>query len=248
MADARGPRQGTVSELARQGFPKRQPKKRNPSRRGILAGLLALSVTGCAGGAGRFDTGGQLPRRRSVRATPRAAKLYSARPNEPYPIPAIDISRINPRYYRQQVDYRTVEKPGTIIVDTDQRFLYLVMPAGQAMRYGIGIGRQGFAWNGRARVGNKRTWPKWFPPKEMREREPELEKYAKGMEPGLQNPLGARALYLYQGKKDTLYRLHGTSEVDSIGRAVSSGCIRLLHQDIIDLHKRVPIGAEVIVV
>ena len=116
------------------------------------------------------------------------------------------------------------------------------------MRYGIGIGRQGFSWSGRARVGDKQEWPKWFPPKEMREREPELEQYAGGMEPGLQNPLGARALYLYQGKKDTLYRLHGTSEVDSIGRAVSSGCIRLLHQDIIDLHRRVPIGAEVIVV
>lgn len=219
-----------------------------PTRRSVVVGLLALSVAGCAGGTRRFDTGGQSPYQASGGYGARAAALYGARPNEPYPIPAVDLRRIHPRYLRQRVDYYSEEAPGTIIVDTDQRFLYLVMPAGQAMRYGIGIGRQGFSWNGRARVGDKQEWPKWFPPKEMREREPELEQYAGGMEPGLQNPLGARALYLYQGKKDTLYRLHGTSEVDSIGRAVSSGCIRLLHQDIIDLHQRVPIGAEVIVV
>lgn len=225
-----------------------QSNRSTHTRRGVVTGLLALSVAGCAGGTNRFDTAGQSPYQASGRYGARAAALYGARPNEPYPIPAVDVRRINPRYLRQRVEYYSEEPPGTIIVDTDQRFLYLVMPAGEAMRYGIGIGRQGFSWNGRARVGDKQEWPKWFPPKEMREREPELEQYAGGMEPGLQNPLGARALYLYQGKKDTLYRLHGTSEVDSIGRAVSSGCIRLLHQDIIDLHRRVPIGAEVVVV
>ncbi len=212
-----------------------------PTRRAMIAGMLSLGVAGCAGSAREFQTAGNAPRSS-------ARRLYSARPTEPYPIPAVDVSQIHPRYYRQAVDYPSRERPGTVIVDTQERFLYVVQAGGTAMRYGIGIGRQGFSWNGRARVGDKQEWPKWFPPKEMREREPELEKYANGMEPGLQNPLGARAIYLYEGRKDTLYRLHGTMEVNSIGRAVSSGCIRLLNQDVIDLYERVPLEATVVVV
>ncbi len=212
-----------------------------PTRRALITGMLSLTVAGCAGSAREFQTAGSAPRSS-------ARRLYAARPAEPYPIPAVDVSQIHPRYYRQAVDYPSRERPGTVIVDTQERFLYVVQAGGTAMRYGIGIGRQGFSWNGRARVGDKQEWPKWFPPKEMREREPELEKYANGMEPGLQNPLGARAIYLYEGRKDTLYRLHGTMEVHSIGRAVSSGCIRLLNQDVIDLYERVPLEATVVVV
>ena len=115
------------------------------------------------------------------------------------------------------------------------------------MRYGVGLGREGFGWDGRARIPFKRAWPTWTPPAEMIAREPELEKYRDGMEPGLDNPLGARALYLFEGRVDTLYRLHGTQEAYSIGRAVSSGCVRLLNQDIIDLYDRVPNGTEVVV-
>ena len=121
------------------------------------------------------------------------------------------------------------------------------MPEGKAMRYGIGVGRAGFAWKGSARVAAKKPWPTWTPPKEMIEREPELEKYAKGMPPGLENPLGARALYIFQNGRDTLYRVHGSREAHTIGRAVSSGCIRLLNQDVIDLYDRVKPGAKIVV-
>ena len=115
------------------------------------------------------------------------------------------------------------------------------------MRYGVGLGREGFGWNGTATIERKAQWPTWTPPAEMIAREPELEEYRNGMPPGLGNPLGARALYLYQNGRDTLYRLHGTQEAYSIGRAVSSGCVRLLNQDIIDLHMRVPTGSRVVV-
>ncbi|WP_299482145.1 L,D-transpeptidase [uncultured Roseibium sp.] len=173
--------------------------------------------------------------------------MYRAMPEEPYPVPAVDISKIDPVYYRRQVDYSSSEPAGTIVVDTPNRFLYLTMENGKAMRYGVGIGRAGFAWGGRARIAAKRPWPKWFPPAEMIEREPKLEKYRGGMEPGLENPLGARALYIYEGNKDTLYRLHGTSATWSIGKAVSSGCVRMLHQDVIDLYNRVPNGTPIVV-
>ncbi len=137
-------------------------------------------------------------------------------------------------------------------------FLYLVLGNGYAIRYGVGLGRAGFEWSGRAEIGAKREWPKWFPPDEMVDREPKLEKYRVsydkqndvyngGMEPGITNPLGARALYLYQDGKDTLYRLHGSPEWNSIGKSVSSGCVRLMNQDILDLYDRVPMKTPVLV-
>lgn len=115
------------------------------------------------------------------------------------------------------------------------------------MRYGVGIGRAGFDWGGRARIATKKAWPTWTPPAEMIARQPDLEKYRDGMSPGLDNPLGARALYIFEGNRDTLYRLHGTAETWSIGKAVSSGCVRLLQQDVIDLYNRVPDGTPIIV-
>ncbi len=179
------------------------------------------------------------------------ALMYGPRVDEGYQLPAIPYEKIDPQYLRQIVEDPTGEQPGTVVVHTPTRFLYLVMENGQAMRYGVGIGREGFAWSGRAHVQWKQKWPKWTPPADMIARQPELAKYSPsngGMAPGLNNPLGARALYLFQGKVDTLYRLHGSPEWWSIGKAVSSGCVRLINQDIIDLYSRVPVKTPVLVV
>jgi lipoprotein-anchoring transpeptidase ErfK/SrfK len=138
----------------------------------------------------------------------------------------------------------TNEPAGTIVIDTSSRHLYLVRPGGGAIQYGIGVGRQGFTWKGVAHVGRKTEWPRWIPPKEMLQRRPDL---PEEMEGGLENPLGARALYLFQGNKDTLFRIHGTNEPDSIGKAVSSGCIRMMNADAIDLYERVKVGTRVVV-
>ncbi|MBO6813790.1 MAG: L,D-transpeptidase [Rhizobiaceae bacterium] len=172
---------------------------------------------------------------------------YGARKDGEFALPAIPVRKIDKKYLRQIVDFETKEKPGTIIVDVPERHLYLVQPGGRAVRYGVGVGKQGFAWSGNARVGWKREWPTWTPPSRMIGRRPELAKWRGGMPPGVNNPLGARALYLTKGGRDTLYRLHGTPEWWSIGKAMSSGCIRLMNQDIIDLHARVQPGAKVIV-
>ena len=136
-------------------------------------------------------------------------------------------------------------EPGTVVIDTGNRFLYLLMENGQALRYGVGVGRQGFEWSGSATIGRKAEWPDWIPPEEMREREPWLPERVAG---GLENPLGARALYLFEGSKDTLYRIHGTNQPETIGLALSSGCIRMLNEDVIDLYQRVPQGTRVVVI
>ena len=158
-----------------------------------------------------------------------------------------DDRKVKPQFRVTTVDFDGPEAPGTIVVDTGRKYLYLVEEAGKARRYGIGVGRQGFEWSGGAVIRRKAKWPRWTPPKEMVERDAEAAKWAGGMPGGPDNPLGARALYLYQGKVDTLYRIHGTSDPASIGRAVSSGCIRLLNADVVDLYERVPIGAKVVV-
>lgn len=173
--------------------------------------------------------------------------LYAAMPNEEFPIPAIDVSRIDRQFLRQEVADPTGERAGTLVVDTDNRFLYLVQEDGRALRYGIGVGREGLAWSGRGDILMKREWPRWTPTENMMRRDPSLEQYRNGMEPGLTNPLGARALYIFENGRDTLYRLHGTNEPWSIGMAMSSGCIRLFNQDIIDLYNRVPRGSQVLV-
>lgn len=182
---------------------------------------------------------------------PYYATLYGALPDERFPVPAIDLNVFNERYYRRQVQDPTGEKPGTIVVDTESFYLYLVQENGKAIRYGVGLGRSGFEWSGRAHVGWKKAWPKWTPPADMIKRQPELSKWSAangGMPPGLGNPLGARALYIFQGNKDTLYRLHGTAEIESIGKAVSSGCVRLVNHDVIDLYNRVPRNSPILVV
>lgn len=159
----------------------------------------------------------------------------------------VAVLQIDPKYLRQRVRYATEQPPGTVVVDPHAKFLYLVMTDGTALRYGIGVGREGFGWSGTAEVARKARWPRWTPPAAMIRRQPELERFRSGMEPGMDNPLGARALYLFQNGRDTLYRIHGTNEPWSIGQNVSSGCIRLLNQDVVDLFTRVPIGARVVV-
>ncbi len=150
---------------------------------------------------------------------------------------------------KEIVDFETVEKPGTIIINTSERRLYYVLGDGKAIRYGVGVGRDGFQWSGVAKVGFKREWPEWRPPAEMIQRE--LIQYGRQlpevMEGGPANPLGARALYLFQGSQDTLYRIHGTNDPRTIGHAASSGCIRMLNEEVIDLYERVDMGAKVIV-
>ena len=176
---------------------------------------------------------------------PRAS--YNAIADGGYKVPSIPQGKIADKYKRQMVSYPSKEKPGTIIVDTGARHLYFILGDGKAVRYGIGVGKEGFEWRGTARVAMKREWPTWTPPKEMIGRRPDLAKYAGGMEPGIKNPLGARAMYLYNKRGDTGYRLHGTPEWWSIGKAMSSCCIRLMNQDVIDLFNRVKVGAKVIV-
>jgi lipoprotein-anchoring transpeptidase ErfK/SrfK len=145
------------------------------------------------------------------------------------------------------IPLRTSEKPGTIIISTRKRRLFYVLPDSMAISYGVGVGRWGFTWRGVASVGRKAEWPTWTPPAEMVDRDPLAAKFANGMPGGPENPLGARAMYLYQGNQDTLYRIHGTREPWSIGLAVSSGCIRMLNEEVIDLYNRVKIGAKVVV-
>jgi lipoprotein-anchoring transpeptidase ErfK/SrfK len=188
------------------------------------------------------------PQQAVRRIDPAYMAMYAARPDEKHPLPATDISEVDPRFLRREVAYYGREEPGTIVVDTAARYLYLVREGGRAIRYGIGVGKEGLAWSGRATVGRKAEWPSWTPTASMIKREPERNaKWAAGMAGGLDNPLGARALYLYSNGADTMYRIHGTTEPWSIGQSVSSGCIRLFNQDIIDLYSRVPTGSPVVV-
>lgn len=179
------------------------------------------------------------------------ALMYGPIYNERFPVAAVDLTKINSAFLRQEVDFVTAEKPGTIIVDPGARYLYHVLPGGRATRYGVGVGKEGFAWSGTATVNSKQEWPDWYPPAEMIERRPDIKpqlvqlRSGMGVPGGLRNPIGARGLYLWQNNKDTLYRIHGTNEPHTIGQSVSSGCIRMINQDVIHLYDRVPVGTEV---
>jgi lipoprotein-anchoring transpeptidase ErfK/SrfK len=179
--------------------------------------------------------------------------MYDAILDEPFPVPRVKLSIIRPEFMRQLVNYPGVEEAGTVVIDPAAHHLFYVQGDGTAVRYGVGVGRAGFGWAGEATIRFKRAWPDWYPPPEMIERQPELQEKMQtlqsgiGMPGGPGNPLGARAMYLWQGNKDTLYRVHGTVEPWSIGKSVSSGCIRMINQDAIDLYDRVAVGARVVV-
>jgi lipoprotein-anchoring transpeptidase ErfK/SrfK len=159
----------------------------------------------------------------------------------------------DPAFARQLVNYPSRELPGTIVIDPGAHYLYALRESGQAVRYGVGVGAEGFLWSGVASVHAEQKWPDWYPPTEMLERRPELKEHmvqlqsGLGMPGGPDNPIGARALYLWQGNKDTLYRIHGTNDPSTIGHNVSSGCIRMTNEDVVDLYDRTPVGTKVVV-
>jgi len=197
-------------------------------RRRSLVLLIALSLGGCVHSTLEpASQAGWAPRDRQLLA------------NVPYSPAAIPDA-----YQRHLVDYRRKEAPGTIIVDTDSRYLYYVLPKGKAIRYGVTVGEEALAWSGVATIGRMEEWPAWVPTREIKQRLANIPNY---VSPGPHNPMGARALYLYQGNKDTLYRIHGTNQPEYIGQAISSGCIRMTNEDAIDLYNRVRIGATVVV-
>lgn len=184
--------------------------------------------------------------------------MYASVADGGFVVPAVPYQQVPRQFLRQVVPNTTGEAPGTIIVSTGEHFLYYTMPGGKAVRYGVGLGRAGFEWSGRAVVERKEEWPRWYPPEEMVDREPRLEpyrvefnkdtgEYTGGMDAGITNPLGARAMYLYEDGVDTLYRIHGSPEWNSIGKSVSSGCVRLMNQDVIDLYSRVAVDTPVLV-
>lgn len=218
---------------------------------GLMVGLAGCTTSPVATGQARSPLGfraANLGARSRGRFNYRS--IYAARPEEKFPIPAVPFEQIDPIYYRRLVANPAGFRPGTIIVDTSRHFLYFTLPGNQAIRYGVGLGRAGFEWSGRGVIQYKRQWPRWTPPDTMVARQPELQRYSianGGMDPGLDNPLGARALYIFQDGRDTLYRIHGTPEWQSIGKSVSSGCVRMLNQDVIDLHDRVTNRAPIVV-
>lgn len=175
------------------------------------------------------------------------AAHYASRPDGERLLAAIDPADFAPAHLRARVRFVTTESPGSIIVDTDARQLYLIEPDGWAMRYGVSIGKDGFGWTGEGVIARGARWPRWTPPPAMIRRKPSLAKWAGGMPGGPANPLGARALYINFGEHDSGYRVHGTNEPSSIGQAASSGCFRMLNHDVVDLYDRATIGAKIIV-
>jgi lipoprotein-anchoring transpeptidase ErfK/SrfK len=218
---------GAMDERARSGL---------LNRRSFLFGsavaLGALGLAGCASD--------EISRAE-------AEKLYALVPDDKFTIPAVDVGKINPKYYRRTVRYDSSEAPGTIIIDPGNYYVYRIEGDGAATRYGANVGRDGFRWSGDAYVGRKAEWPVWTPPREMIQRQPEAAKYAGGMPGGLENPLGARTLYLYQNGVYTLYTIYSTSDPETIGTGITSGCTGLLSQDMIDLYSRTPVKTKVVV-
>jgi lipoprotein-anchoring transpeptidase ErfK/SrfK len=190
--------------------------------------MMGLLVAGCLGSTAELPS--------DINFTPRDRVLLSHVPYAQAVIPE--------PYRRRVVDYRRAEAPGTILVDTDARYLYYVMPGRKAIRYGVAVGEEALAWSGVAQVGRKAEWPDWIPTREIQRR---LGPYPARVAGGPANPLGARGIYLYQDGKDTLYRIHGTNQPEYIGRAISSGCIRMTNEDVVDLYNRVKVGATVVV-
>jgi lipoprotein-anchoring transpeptidase ErfK/SrfK len=197
------------------------------SRRGLLAGLPLL-LAGCA-------------------STYNEQQNYAALPDEEFPMRRVPLDKIKPELRRQQVAYAGPYAAGTVVVDTPAKRAYYILGGGQAIRYGVGVGRAGMALSGNATVGRKAEWPSWTPTLNMQRREERYRKLAGGLPGGPNNPLGARAIYLYRGGNDTHFRIHGTNQPESIGHAMSSGCIRMMNHDVIDLYNRIQVGAKVVV-
>jgi len=234
----------------------------NLHRRAFLAGATVSSAFGLAGCMSTnpdpaVEASVPPPQEKLASGQPIAGDfkaLYAPVPSEPFPVVGLRATDMDQAFVRKTVDYVSKEPPGTIVVDPAHHFLYFVQDGGRAIRYGVGVGKEGFVWSGTATIKSKQEWPDWYPPKEMIERQPHLKatlaqlQSGIGMHGGPHNPLGARAMYLWQGNKDTLFRIHGTLEPRSIGKSVSSGCIRMVNQDVIDLYGRTSVGTKVVVI
>ena len=228
MRDAALAAAGRMDEVA---------SSRRLSRRSFLAGSAAalggLGLAGCATVDGL--------------TLAEAEKLYGPVPTEKFPIPAAEIAKVDPKYWRRTVSFDTKEAPGTIVVDPANYYVYRVEGDGVATRYGANVGRDGFRWSGDAYVGRKSEWATWTPPPEMIKRQPEAAKWARGMPGGLENPLGARTLHLYQNGRYTLYTIYASSDPETIGSGITSGCVGLLSQDMIHLYNQTPVKTKVVV-
>ena len=220
---------GGQSRHPRNGSARPRP---SPGRRAarLGGGFIEFILTGQAGGS-----------RPAPQAAPAAGRRTRSSPPWRAPEPARLEALPSEEYLRREVDYSGPERPGTIVIDTPNKFLFLVLPHGRAIRYGVGVGRPGFEWSGVKTISRKAEWPGWTPPPQMMLRRPDLPSHMDG---GPGNPLGARALYL----GSSMFRIHGTNEPSTIGQNVSSGCIRMMNEDVIDLYDRVRVGAKVIVI
>jgi len=224
------------------------------SRRGLLLAMGGAVLSGCSRSLEMPNLGLDLAPTGSIRPKISVDKgftdpqvMYASIQEGPNFLPAIPYKKVPREFQRQIVPDPTGERPGTVVVKLAEHHLYVVQEGGDALRYGVGIGKSGFEWSGRAVVQYKKQWPTWTPPAEMIKRNPELEKWRGGQPGGPDNPLGARALYLFQNGVDTGYRIHGSPEWWSIGQNMSSGCIRMINQDVIDLYQRVGPKTEVVV-
>jgi lipoprotein-anchoring transpeptidase ErfK/SrfK len=214
---------------------------RFPLRAGLIAAALALAACTIEGLPTATTPAAKAP------AVPAAEQIYTSSMDNGFQVPAVPLEKLPEGWRRQVVDYPNEEVPGTIIVAPGQKHLYYIVDGRRAIRYGIAVGRAGFEWAGEANVDVVRPWPTWTPPPEMIERKPELAQWEKGQPGGPTNPLGARAIYLLSNGRDYGYRIHGTPDWWSIGSNASSGCIRMINQDVLDLAARVQPGAKVVV-
>lgn len=237
--------------------------KRHDRRQIVVGGsaLIAASLGGCVSGSGALpDMGGldggllaSANQSGEVVGRPDYVAVYGEYRGESFPISAFDYHQVDPQFLRQEVVYPGPELAGTIVVDPASRQLYFVERGKRATRYGVGVGREGFAWSGRAQVNMKRNWPDWIPPADMVARLPDIRSQlvrtprGMGVPGGTRSPLGARAMYLFGDGRDLGYRIHGTTEPETIGTDVSSGCIRMVDQDIVHLYARAPLGTKVVV-
>jgi len=208
----------------------------------LLSAVLIGSLAACVPDPALVEAGLAKPPEPKV-----ATGVYASTMDGTIPIAAVPVEKVPTEFQRQTVYYPTEQTPGTIVINPAAKHLFLVTGKNTAVRYGIAVGKDGFQWSGEALITDRKQWPTWTPPKEMIERKPELAKWEKGQPGGPTNPLGARALYLTTNGVDYGYRIHGTPEWNSIGRNASSGCIRMINQDVMDLYSRVPDGSKVIV-
>lgn len=227
------------------------------SRRLFLSAGACLSASALAGCSGSMRNiplvGGLMGSDGETISRPDYRAIYAGYNGEKFPVLPFDYRQVDPQFLRQIVRYAAPTPPGSIVVDPRRRFLYFVEPHGRATRYGVGVGREGFGWSGHARINMRRAWPDWIPPAAMIARLPEIKAQleptsrGEGVPGGPRSPLGARAMYLYGPNGDLGYRIHGTTEPETIGTEVSSGCIRMVNQDIIHLYSRAPEGTQVTV-